>query len=179
MNFKINFSKLIDMLLPPMLRQKRIQEYLKVASKPIDDINKEFVSLVDEYKNELSFEPQTMLIEQRLNEQFGVLNKIVIDNLDKTKLPPVFIGRHNDDLYLTRISNHQAPSSNRIFISRHNQYAEKDVDFKVIINSSWFNSKPFTDDDLNILSAITKRYTPFGKIFKIEKSNGELLFHSK
>ena len=130
MNYRIVFSKLLDMLLPPMLRQPKMQAYMTAVCKPIADIQTEFVSLIEAHKNELSYSTQTMLVEQRLNEEIGQVNIISIVNLTNDAIPPLYIGIHNGPGTLLYSGVHGNPSF-RYYISRHSEYSNTDFDFVV------------------------------------------------
>ncbi len=171
MNFKINFAKLIDMLLPPMLRQTRQREWLTVLKKPLDDMQQEFVTIVDKAKYEVSFQANKGLVEQRLNEEFAVFGKITIVNLALGK-PQIYLGRHNVDNYRIYIGRHGDPRYT-LFINRHNGYNFPDYDFDIVIEDVFADT--LTADNINVIAVLAIRYSP-DKRFRIRKASGLKLY---
>lgn len=167
MNFKINFAKLIDMLLPPMLRQTRQREWLTVLKKPLNDMQTEFVDIVAKAKKEVAYQPNTGLVEERLNEEFHVFGKIKIVNILKPR-PRIFIGRHNDDNYRVVIGRHNDPRY-LLPICRHNGYSPSGVDFEVIIDNAF--GITLTDDNINVIAVLCVRYSS-DKSFSIRHEDG-------
>jgi len=165
MNFRINFSKFIDMLLPPMLRQTRQREWLSVLKKPMDDIQQELVTIVDAAKKEVAYQPNKGLVEERLNEQFGVADKIRIVNLAQGR-PRIYIGEHKNDNYRMYIGQHNDPRY-QLYINQHNGYDPPNFDFEVIID----NDFTLTDDQINVIAVLCVRYSP-SKRFRIRHEDG-------
>jgi len=167
MNFRINFSKFIDMLLPPMLRQLRQREWLSVLKKPMNDIQDELVDIVDESKKEVAYQPNKGLVEERLNLEFLVADKITIINLAQGR-PQIYIGKHNVDNYRMYIGTHESPIY-RLFINQHNQYDVPDYDFEIVINDVFADT--LTQDDINVIAVLGIKYSP-DKRFRIRKTSG-------
>jgi hypothetical protein len=171
MNFRINFSKFIDMLLPPMLRQVRQQEWLSVLSKPMDNIQQELVTIVDAAKKEVAYQPNKGLVEERLNEEFEQADKIWIINL-ATGRPYIYLGLHNVDNYRIYIGRHNEPTY-QLYISQHDEYNYPDYDFDIVIDDVFAGTLSL--DDINVIAVLAIRYSP-DKRFRIRKESGYKLY---
>lgn len=159
------------MLLPPMLRQVKQQEWLSVLKKPMEAMQQELVTIVDVAKKEVAYQPNKGLVEERLNEEFAVADKIWIINLAAGR-PQIYLGSHNIDNYRIYIGRHNEPAY-QLYISQHNAYNFPDYDFDIVIEDVFADT--LTQDNINVIAVLAIRYSP-DKRFRIRKESGFKLY---
>ena len=99
MNYSFDKSKFIQQLLPTFLRTTLRETWLGVLLKPLFDIHSDFLTKVDEIRDEIALNGQKLTLEWYLNNLFDNTNRqIYITYADEENpSPAVYLISENQD----------------------------------------------------------------------------------
>jgi hypothetical protein len=159
--FQINFTYLINLLLPPFLRKDRHKAWIKLILSNIYKLYIEFMSFKTLKLYDINFNGQTMYLEKKLQDTFGIpglyisdgllLNEVYFSNKDEDNIPLYFpnIAEETDTNYFYNID-------------------EYTFDAFFIINIPSINYILLTSDDLAKMRKIIEYYKLIDKTYIIK-----------
>lgn len=81
--YKIDFKRLVPLLLPVFLRGKLLVSILQAMTAPARDVYKRFMAYRETASRRVYFTGETLYLEKILNDEFNLINEIFI-----TDMPP-------------------------------------------------------------------------------------------
>lgn len=149
--YKVDFDKLILLLLPTFLRKALLFGYLKALINPIASLHYRWSKMREDNLKKLSYNSQRCYLRGALNDYFDpVLRRI--DFEDTLNLQPdyIYTQAENLDVYL-----------GTMYLEQDFNYAGSTVDFLVNVPRDIFNAK------LNEIVATLNFYVLAGKQYQI------------
>lgn len=124
----IDLFYLMEMLLPPLIRQQFIIAFLSAVFKPLDTLQAEFYTYYSDKKYELTWNSQVIMLEHLLNDQFDNIDRgIYIEDAEQTPNKFWFnVMDANEETYLFN----DAESEDPYYLNNTSEY-DTDVDFIV------------------------------------------------
>ncbi|MCC3159530.1 hypothetical protein LJ737_19970 [Hymenobacter sp. 15J16-1T3B] len=81
--YRVDWARLVLLLLPALLRRPRQWAWLQVLTAPVARLHLDFISYLFASRRELSYSSQVLLFERALNDRFDpIRRRIVIRNAD-------------------------------------------------------------------------------------------------
>lgn len=156
--FRVDYNKLIKLLLPVMLRRPVLIALLETVVSPVDILYGRFLSNRDSNLYRLGITPQVCFLEKALNDRFDISARgIYIDD-----------GMFFDELYLFTAGEaadeyiYTAKEAADIYIYTRSETADQGTDFIVNVPSTI----RFDEYEMNALVEI---YKLASKTFKINR----------
>lgn len=151
--YRIDYKRLVELLLPTFLRKKIILAFLRAIIIPVTDIYTKFTIYRFAVSKRIDFNGQVMYLEKMLNDEFDLTDEIYIT--DAVKIPV---------LYLHYKAELQIPVylSGKRTILIHKSEIDSSDDF--IVNIPIFLN---TVDNITRIKRITDYYKYAGKCYKI------------
>ncbi|MFL0104985.1 hypothetical protein [Tenacibaculum maritimum] len=156
--YKIDYTKLIDWLLPTFKRTAKIKAYLKALLAPIVNLYTDFINFRKDIIYKIKHNGQVVYLQKALNDRFdSVQRRIYIT--DGIINEPTYIYTHEEDkpVYL-----------GTKYIYTREELKFKDVDFVVILPSSMLLSK----EETIRMKSLINYYKLASKTYKIINKNG-------
>lgn len=168
--YRIDFTKLVMQLLPPILRSKVLLALLGAMIVPLRYLYGLFNSLKETVDNRLNITGNVQYLEKALNDAFYLRNRqIHIETPEGERVPSFYYASENRKANIMRKSSEGAG-----FILRKNGESGIKVNFKVMVPTFLCTSTESKDADkyhwkhLLIIRNIIKIYKPAGRTFSIE-----------
>lgn len=148
--YKVDFDKLILLLLPTFLRKPILFSYIKALVSPIASLHYSWLQMRDANLKKLSYNGQRCYLRGVLNDQFDSdLRRIYIQDVPELSSNYIYTPEENLDYYL-----------DTMFIDLDFTEAGETVDFVVYVPNELMNK-------INEITAILEFYTLAGKQYKI------------
>ncbi len=158
MNYNLNINNLLRDALPSFLRGNRQLEWLQMLTKPVKALRDTFLAFIDKTNRELTWNGQTVAMEDLLNQRFG--DGIEIKN-ENPKDKPFFIygpaDARNPTVYQT--GNQLNPIAGAVGAFDPNRPI-----FTVKVPGTLLLSP----DDFEEMTALINKYKIYSKRFKIQ-----------
>lgn len=152
--YRIDYKRLVELLLPTFLRKNIILAFLRAIIIPVIDIYSKFTIYRLAVSKRLDFNGQVMYLEKMLNDEFNLTDEIYIT--DAIKIPVLYL-HHKMEL--------QVPVylwiDKEIILTHKSEVGSSD-DF--IVNIPVFLN---TLDNITVIKRITDYYKYAGKRYKI------------
>ena len=111
--YRVDFERLVMLLLPSLLRRPRQLAWLSLLTMPVRNLYRRFITYEATVRRELSYNSQVLLFEAALNDRFDpAVRRIYITGTD-VQLQPLYVNfiieeQPNPVLYFQ--SEHQPPA---------------------------------------------------------------------
>ena len=149
--YKVDFDKLILLLLPTFLRRPVLFGYLKALISPIASLHYRWSKMRDENLKKLSYNCQRCYFRGALNDKFDpVLRRITFDDTLSLQQDYIYTQAENLDVYL-----------GTMWLEQDFNYAGSTVDYLVMVPRDIMNAK------LNEIVALIEFYNLAGKQYQI------------
>jgi hypothetical protein len=149
--YKVDFDKLILLLLPTFLRKPVLFGYLKVLISPIASLHYRWSRMRDENLKKLSYNCQRCYFRGALNDKFDpVLRRITFDDTLGLQQDYIYTQAENLEVYL-----------GTMWLEQDFNYAGSTVDYLVMVPRDIMNAK------LNEIVALIEFYNLAGKQYQI------------
>lgn len=149
--YKVDFDKLILLLLPTFLRKPVLFGYLKALISPIASLHYRWSKMRDENLKKLSYNCQRCYFRGALNDKFDpVLRRITFDDTLSLQQDYIYTPAENLDVYL-----------GTMWLEQDFNYAGSTVDYLVLVPRDIMNAK------LNEIVALIEFYNLAGKQYQI------------
>jgi hypothetical protein len=149
--YKIDFDKLVLLLLPTFLRKPLLFGYLKALISPIASLHYRWSKMREENLKKLSYNCQRCYFRGALNDQFDpVLRRITFDDTLSLQQDYIYTQAENLDVYL-----------GTMWLEQDFNYAGSTVDYLVMVPRDIMNTK------LNEIVALIEFYNLAGKQYQI------------
>lgn len=149
--YKVDFDKLILLLLPTFLRKPVLFGYLKALISPIASLHYRWSKMRDENLKKLSYNCQRCYFRGALNDKFDpVLRRITFDDTLSLQQDYIYTQAENLDVYL-----------GTMWLEQDFNYAGSTVDYLVMVPRDIMNAK------LNEIVALIELYNLAGKQYQI------------
>lgn len=149
--YKIDFDKLVLLLLPTFLRKPVLFGYLKALISPIASLHYRWSKMRDENLKKLSYNCQRCYFRGALNDKFDpVLRRITFDDTLSLQQDYIYTPAENLDVYL-----------GTMWLEQDFNYAGSTVDYLVLVPRDIMNAK------LNEIVALIEFYNLAGKQYQI------------
>lgn len=161
--FNVNFTYLINLLLPPILRQLRMISWLKLITSYLKTIYDEYIVLRTIKLFDINFNGQLMYIEKKLQLEFDC-NGIYIDDGELIPISYLWnLSENQPPLYIYNIGD---PLFEDLFIFNNIEYITE-ADFVIYIPNNFL----LTVTQIQKLRNIVDFYKILEKTYKIEYYN--------
>lgn len=148
---KVDYDKLILLLLPTFLRKPVLFGYLKALVSPIASLHYRWSKMRDENLKKLSYNCQRCYFRGALNDKFDpVLRRITFDDTLSLQQDYIYTQAENLDVYL-----------GTMWLEQDFNYAGSTVDYLVLVPRDIMNAK------LNEIVALIEFYNLAGKQYQI------------
>lgn len=149
--YKVDWDKLILLMLPMTLRKAALFGYLKALLSPVASLHYNWKLMREANLNKLSYNGQRCYLRKALNDKCDPeLRRIYIGETDNTAPAYIYTEDENQDVYL-----------GTMYIDSDFNYSTGVVDFLVFVPQEVLNIK------VNELTAILDFYTLAGKKYEI------------
>lgn len=149
--YKVDFDKLILLLLPTFLRKPVLFGYLKALISPISSLQYRWSKMRDENLKRLSYNCQRCYFRGALNDKFDpVLRRITFDDTLSLQQDYIYTQAENLEVYL-----------NTMWLEQDFNYAGSTIDYLVLVPRDIMNSK------LPEIVALIEFYNLAGKQYQI------------
>ena len=149
--YKVDFDKLILLLLPTFLRKPILFGYLKALISPIASLHYRWSKMREENLKKLSYNCQRCYFRGALNDKFDpVLRRITFDDTLSLQQDYIYTQAENLDVYL-----------GTMWLEQDFNYAGSTVDYLVMVPRDIMNAK------LNEIVALIEFYNLAGKQYQI------------
>lgn len=168
--YKIDFTKLVMQLLPPILRSKLLLAILGAMIVPLRYLYGKFFNLKETVDDRLNITGNVQYLEKALNDAFYLKDRqIHIETPEDDRPPSFYFASENQKANIMR-----KPSEGEGFVLRMNGESGIKVNFNVMVPTFLCTSLTSKDDDkyhwkyLMTIKNIIKIYKPAGRTFSIE-----------
>ena len=149
--YKVDWNRLVLLLLPSMLRQPVLFAYLKALISPIAKLHNQWKLMREANLRKLSYNGQRCYLRKALNDECDAdLRRIYIGETLNSEPDYIYTSDENLDVYL-----------GIMYIENEFDYSTGVVDFLVFVPQEVLNFK------INQLTAILDFYTLAGKKYEI------------
>lgn len=149
--YKIDFDRLILLLLPTFLRKPVLFGYLRASISPISSLHYRWEQMREANLKKLSYNSQKCYLRGALNDNFDPeLRRIYIDGVPILDETYIYQPEENLDFYL-----------DTMYLDLDYTVAGETVDFVVNVPTAILNAK------INEITAILQFYKLAGKTYKI------------
>lgn len=149
--YKVDFDKLILLLLPTFLRKPLLFGYLKALVLPIASLHYQWLQMRDENLKKLSYNCQRCYLRGALNDNFDPdLRRITIGDTGGFEQDYIYTQAENLDVYL-----------GTMWLEQDFNYAGSTVDYLVLVPRDIMNAK------LPEIVALIEFYNLAGKQYQI------------
>lgn len=149
--YKVDFDKLILLLLPTFLRKPVLFGYLKALISPIASLHYRWSKMREENLKKLSYNCQRCYFRGALNDKFDpFLRRITFDDTLSLQQDYIYTQAENLDVYL-----------GTMWLEQDFNYAGSTVDYLVMVPRDIMNAK------LNEIVALIEFYNLAGKQYQI------------
>lgn len=149
--YKVDYDKLILLLLPTFLRKPVLFGYLKALISPIASLHYRWSKMREENLKKLSYNCQRCYFRGALNDKFDpVLRRITFDDTLSLQQDYIYTPAENLDVYL-----------GTMWLEQDFNYAGSTVDYLVLVPRDIMNAK------LNEIVALIEFYNLAGKQYQI------------
>lgn len=149
--YKIDFDKLILLLLPTFLRKPVLFGYVRALITPIASLHYKWSRMRDENLIKLSYNSQRCYLRKALNDKYDPeLRRITIDGTLDTTQDYIYTPAENLDVYL-----------GVMYLAQDFNYSNSIVDFLVNVPGLLLNDK------INEITATINFYKLAGKSYKL------------
>jgi hypothetical protein len=151
--YKVEYNKLIVLMLPPFLRKAKLIGYIQALVAPIDTLYYKWTLLRKDNLYKVHHNGQICYLKKVLNDKLDPsLRRIYIVNGNRYKREYLYTRPENRPRYL-----------GTLFLNRNSDYADTGVDFIVIAPKEIINSSPYE------LRVLIDFYKLGGKRYKVEE----------
>lgn len=149
--YKVDFDKLVLLLLPTFLRKPVLFGYLKALVSPIDGLHYRWSKMRDENLKKLSYNCQRCYFRAALNDKFDpIMRRITFDETLNLDQDYIYTSAENLDVYL-----------GTMWLEQDFNYSGSTVDYLVLVPRDIMNTK------LNEIVALIEFYNLAGKQYQI------------
>ena len=149
--YKVDFDKLILLLLPTFLRKPVLFGYVRALITPIASLHYKWSRIRDENLTKLSYNGQRCYLRKALNDKYDPeLRRITIDGTLDTTQDYIYTPAENLDVYL-----------GIMYLQQDFNYSNSIVDFLVNVPGQLLNDK------INEITATINFYKLAGKSYKL------------
>lgn len=149
--YKVDFDKLVLLLLPTFLRKSVLFGFLKALISPIASLHYRWSKMRQENLKKLSYNCQRCYFRGALNDKFDpVLRRITFDDTLSLQQDYIYTQAENLDVYL-----------GTMWLEQDFNYAGSTVDYLVMVPRDIMNAK------LNEIVALIEFYNLAGKQYQI------------
>ena len=149
--YKVDWNRLVLLLLPSMLRQPVLFAYLKALISPIAKLHNQWKLMREANLRKLSYNGQRCYLRKALNDECDAdLRRIYIGETQNNSPDYIYTSDENLDVYL-----------GIMYLENEFDYSTGVVDFLVFVPQEVLNIK------VNELTAILDFYTLAGKKYEI------------
>jgi len=149
--YKVDFDKLILLLLPTFLRKPILFGYVRALITPIASLHYKWSRTRDENLIKLSYNSQRCYLRKALNDKYDPeLRRITIDGTLDTTQDYIYTPAENLDVYL-----------GVMYLAQDFNYSNSIVDFLVNVPGQLLNDK------INEITATINFYKLAGKSYKL------------
>ena len=159
--FNINFTYLIQLLLPPNLRKSKLIAWLQVIVSYLKKIYDSFILFRIDKLYEINFTGQIMYIEKKLQDVFEIDDLFISDGLFLENLFLSNISEGEFPVYMSNISE----NDETIYLANIQEYYEN-ADFIINIPLAFYNN--LTSDDFAKMNKIIDYYKLVEKTYTIQ-----------
>lgn len=148
--YKVDWDRLILLLLPTFLRKPILFGYLRAMISPVSNLHYTWSRMREENLKKLSYNGQRCYLRKALNDKCdNTLRRIYIQDVPELSAVHIYTPEENLDLYL-----------DTIFLDLDYTEGGENVDFIVYVPSDVMNK-------INEINAILELYVLAGKQYKI------------
>lgn len=149
--YRVDFDKLILLLLPTFLRKPVLFGYVRALITPIASLHYKWSRMRDENLTKLSYNSQRCYLRKALNDKYDPeLRRITIDGTLDTTQDYIYTPAENLDVYL-----------GVMYLAQDFNYSNSIVDFLVNVPGQLLNDK------INEITATINFYKLAGKSYKL------------
>jgi hypothetical protein len=149
--YRVNFDKLILLLLPTFLRKPVLFGFVRALIAPIASLHYKWLIMRDENLIKLSYNSQRCYLRKALNDKYDPeLRRITIDGTLETTQDYIYTSAENLDVYL-----------GVMYLEQDFNYSNSTVDFLVNVPGQLLNDK------INEITATINFYKLPGKSYKL------------
>lgn len=149
--YKVDFDKLVLLLLPTFLRKPVLYGYLVALTSPIASLHYRWSQMRDENLKKLSYNCQRCYFRGALNDKFDpILRRITFDDTLSLQQDYIYTQAENLDVYL-----------GTMWLEQDFNYTVSTVDYLVMVPRDIMNTK------LNEIVALIEFYNLAGKQYQI------------
>ncbi len=149
--YKIDFDKLVLLLLPTFLRKPVLFGYVRALITPIASLQYKWSRMRDDNLTKLSYNSQRCYLRKALNDKYDPeLRRITIDGTLGTAQDYIYTPAENLDVYL-----------GIMYLEEDFNYSNSTVDFLVNVPGQLLNDK------INEITATINFYKLAGKSYKL------------
>lgn len=149
--YKVNFDRLVLLLLPTFLRKPVLFGYVRALITPIASLHYKWSRMRDENLIKLSYNSQRCYLRKALNDKYDPeLRRITIDGTLDTTQDYIYTPTENLDVYL-----------GVMYLAQDFNYSNSIVDFLVNVPGQLLNDK------INEITATINFYKLAGKSYKL------------
>lgn len=149
--YKVDFDRLVLLLLPTFLRKPVLFGYVRALITPIASLHYKWSRMRDENLTKLSYNSQRCYLRKALNDKYDPdLRRITIDGTLDTTQDYIYTPAENLDVYL-----------GIMYLEQDFNYSNSIVDFLVNVPGQLLNDK------INEITATINFYKLAGKSYKL------------
>lgn len=149
--YRVDFDKLILLLLPTFLRKPVLFGFVRALVAPIASLHYKWSRMRDENLIKLSYNSQRCYLRKALNDKYDPeLRRITIDGTRDTTQDYIYTAAENLDVYL-----------GVMYLEQDFNYSNSTVDFLVNVPGQVLNDK------INEITATINFYKLAGKSYKL------------
>lgn len=149
--YKVDFDRLVLLLLPTFLRKPVLFGYVRALITPIASLHYKWSRMRDENLTKLSYNSQRCYLRKALNDKYDPeLRRITIDGTLGTAQDYIYTPAENLDVYL-----------GIMYLEEDFNYSNSTVDFLVNVPEQLLNDK------INEITATINFYKLAGKSYKL------------
>lgn len=149
--YKVDFDKLVLLLLPTFLRKPVLFGYVRALITPIASLQYKWSRMRDDNLTKLSYNSQRCYLRKALNDKYDPeLRRITIDGTLGTAQDYIYTPAENLDVYL-----------GIMYLEEDFNYSNSTVDFLVNVPGQLLNDK------INEITATINFYKLAGKSYKL------------
>lgn len=149
--YKVDFDRLVLLLLPTFLRKPVLFGYVRALITPIASLHYKWSRMRDENLTKLSYNSQRCYLRKALNDKYDPdLRRITIDGTLDTTQDYIYTPAENLDVYL-----------GVMYLAQDFNYSNSIVDFLVNVPGQLLNDK------INEITATINFYKLAGKSYKL------------
>ena len=149
--YKVDFDRLVLLLLPTFLRKPVLFGYVRALSTPIASLHYKWSRMREDNLTKLSYNSQRCYLRKALNDKYDQeLRRITIDCTLDTTQDYIYTPAENLDVYL-----------GVIYLAQDFNYSNSIVDFLVNVPGQLLNDK------INEITATINFYKLAGKSYKL------------